>query len=347
MNLRRTSMLAGSIALGLLLIGILVRLGKVNLAAMLRQFEGIRPVDFLKLAALNALLVGLSTVKWRSVDAALRRDSDAVPSRIAAFSMSSVGMALGLLLPVQLGMTAARTAGTHGYGRTLKRGTGGTLFEQSFDFLIVVLLGAASAVTWFCGGGAGLWAICALAVVALALATAGFFLRLLRWLADFASGSASRKFETGRPDHLVTRCLRGLGEIQNSGLVKASLARRLLLLSAARFGVLVLMAFQTAAMTGTKIALWKLAAAVPFATISNLIALTPGGVGVNELTSATALHLFGTPLAIASQWAIANRVLVMASCFLVTAVGIISAAVERMVHSGIADGKDRAKVGEA
>jgi len=45
--------------------------------------------------------------------------------------------------------------------------------------------------------------------------------------------------------------------------------------------------------------------------------VTPGGIGVNELASVTALKLFGTPLSIAAQWAVANRILCTASCFLV------------------------------
>ncbi len=105
------------------------------------------------LVLLNILLIYLSTEKWRSVDAALRHTSDPVPSRIAAFGFTSTGMALGQVLPIQVGMTAARTFGTHFYGSPLKRGTAGTLLEQSFDLLNVLLLAVASAATWFLGGG--------------------------------------------------------------------------------------------------------------------------------------------------------------------------------------------------
>jgi hypothetical protein len=336
MKIRRVVLLLASVALGALLIWILIRLGKVDLAATWRQLERVSAVDFAKLVALNVLLVGLSTLKWRSTDAALRRDSDAIPSRIAAFSMSSVGMALGLILPVQLGMTAARTAGTHSYGRTLKRGTGGTLFEQSFDFLTVMLFAAASAITWLCHGGAELWLVCGAVMVSLVLAAAGPLLGLFRKTVIYASKGAAHKLDwwlSGRPGHFLTGLLQKLSEIQHSGLLNAGFTRRLLIISVARFGVVVLMACQTAAMTGARIAFWQIAAATPFAAISNLIAITPGALGVNELTSVTALHLFGVRFSAASQWALTNRVLGTASCALVAISGLAVLGIERGLTS--------------
>jgi uncharacterized membrane protein YbhN (UPF0104 family) len=56
-----------------------------------------------------------------------------------------------------------------------------------------------------------------------------------------------------------------------------------------------------------------MAAAIPFVAISSLIALTPGGLGVNEMTSVAALHLFGSSLVVSGQWALANRVLITIS----------------------------------
>ena len=69
------------------------------------------------------------------------------------------------------------------------------------------------------------------------------------------------------------------------------------------------MAAQAAQAIGAQIPVWHLAAAMPFVIIACVIVITPGGLGVNELTYATALHLFGTPLAVGAQWALANRFL--------------------------------------
>jgi hypothetical protein len=40
---------------------------------------------------------------------------------------------------------------------------------------------------------------------------------------------------------------------------------------------------------------------------------------VNELAAVTALKVFGTPLAVAAQWALANRILIAVSYFSVAA----------------------------
>ena len=153
---------------------------------------------------LNVLLIYLSTEKWRSVDAALRHTSDPVPSRLAAFGFTSAGMALGQVLPIQLGMTAARTFGTHFYGSALKRGTAGTLLEQSFDLLNVLLLAVASAATWFLGGGGLMWLLFAAGMIALALLAVAPLIRLARWLAaHLEKALARRNRSSGKPAKIL------------------------------------------------------------------------------------------------------------------------------------------------
>ena len=324
MTLRRVILLFASVALGIVLVTMLIRVGKIDLRLTLLQLESVSRAAFVKLVLLNGLLVYLSTAKWRSIDAALRRSSESVPSRITSFAITSAGMALGLVLPVQVGMSAARTLGTYVHGGPLKRGTAGTLFEQSFDLLIVAFLSAASGVTWFYGGSAAMWMACAAVMTSLALLAVGPVIGLLRW------AGASYSARTAAPRN---RILLALWEFQHSSLLNATLARRLVMLSAVRFGVVVLMAGQTAEAIHAQIPLWHMAAAVPFVVIATIVAVTPGGIGVNELTSATALKFFGTPLAVAAQWSLANRFLVTASCFAVAACAAIVWAVEKIATS--------------
>jgi uncharacterized membrane protein YbhN (UPF0104 family) len=115
------------------------------------------------------------------------------------------------------------------------------------------------------------------------------------------------------------RVLRAFGSLEHSGLLDPGLARRLMALSIARFAVQVLMAAVTAEAIGVRIPLWHLAAAMPFVIIACVIVVTPGGLGVNELSYATTLRMFGTPLNVGAQWALSNRVLVASSCFVVAA----------------------------
>jgi uncharacterized membrane protein YbhN (UPF0104 family) len=131
--------------------------------------------------------------------------------------------------------------------------------------------------------------------------------------------------------------LRALFELRRSGLLNAGLARRLVILSALRFCVVVLMSVQTAEAINVHIPIWQMAASVPFVVMASVIALTPGGLGVNELTSVTALKIFGTPLAVGAQWALANRALVAVSYFFVATCAIVLLGAQRLVSS---DAKD-------
>lgn len=319
MSLRRTLLAIASIALAVLLIVLLIRISKIDVQVTLRQLQSVRVLSFVKLVLLNSLLVYFSSEKWRSIDAAWRQDSDSVPSRTKSMALTAAGLALGLVFPIQVAMSTARTLGTFGHGRPVKRGAAGTLFEQCFDLLIVVFLGLASGATWFFGGGAVLWTVSAVAMAALALVAAGPLIRLIRWLA----ATYKAKILTQQ-----NKILRSLGELQHSGLMNASLARRLVAFSLARYGVVVLMSMQTAEAIGEHIPLWQMAAAIPFVVVVSVIGVTPGGLGVNELAMVVALKIFGTPLTVAAPWALANRVLVAVSYFVVAACAaiILSAA---------------------
>jgi len=317
MRVRRILFLVFSVALAAGLVVLLIHLGKVNLHVTARMLRNVSVLNFAELVGLNALLIGISTARWRLIDAALRHPSDSVPSRTTAFFVTSMGMALGLILPVQIGMTTARTIGTHAYGRTLKRGTGGTIFEQSFDLVVVMVLAGASVMTWLLHGGGWTWLVLATPLVALAFVAVSPCVRLAQSLARKVPDLTERP----RPSWLLLlpydwsmRFLRGLSGVQHSGLLNVRLARRLLTLSVVRFSVVTLMGAQTARAISAHIPIWRMAAMVPFSTITNLIGITPGGIGLNELTSAAVLSLFGTPLPIASQWALANRLLVIPSC---------------------------------
>jgi hypothetical protein len=316
----------GSAALTVFLVFLLIKVGKIHLRVTLQQLRSVSWFSLTKLLLLNGLLVYLSTEKWRSIDAAWRRSSDGVPSPAAAFAHTSAGFALGVFLPVQLAMSTARTFGTHVHGGALKRGTAGTLLEQGFDILTVCFLAAASGITRFYRGGGMMWTLAATAAIVLALLAVGPSVRVIRWLATSFTAA------TAPPGNKVGAVLRSLSELQHSGLLNATLARRLVILSMLRFSVVVLMSIETAEAIGVHIPVWQMAASVPFVVMASVLALTPGGLGVNELTSVTALKMFGTPLAVGAQWAIANRVLIAASYFLVALCAAIVLGAERITN---------------
>jgi hypothetical protein len=282
-------------------------------------------VDFAKILVLNAVMIFLSTEKWRSIDAAWRRPTDSVPSRTTSYALTSIGLAMGILLPLQLAMAAARTVGTYVHGGALKRGTAGTLLEQGFDVYAVGFLALASGITWSTHGGAETWAISASASIVLALLAVEPAVRITRWLAGRWKAPTAGPFN---------RTLRSVWELQHSGVLNAGLARRLVVLSVLRTGTVVLMSIQTAEAVKLQIPFWRMAAAIPFVSVANIVALTPGGLGLNDLAGAGALDLFGTPFAIGAQWVLANRVLVTVSYLLVAACAAILLSAEKIARPG-------------
>lgn len=335
MTLRRVFLAIASVALAIVLIALLIKVSRVDLRVTLQQLRAVKLFSFAKLVLLNVLLVCFSSEKWRSIDAAWRHSSDSVPSRTTSFTLTSAGLALGMILPVQVAMATARTLGTYVHGRPLKRGTAGTLLEQGFDLMTVAFLAVASAATRLFRGGAPMWAVSAAVMIALALLAVSPSIRLIRWLA------ASYNAKTAAPRN---RILRSFWELQHSGVLNTALACRLVMLSVGRFVVVVLMSIQSAEAIGLHIPVWQMAAAIPFVVFAGVIALTPGGLGVNELTSVTALKIFGTPLAVAAQWALANRVLVAASFFLVAAFAAIILGAKKLIAPASPDAiQDREK----
>ena len=326
MKLRRALLGVVSVAVSVVLIILIIRIGNIDLHSTWENIAKAKPSALVNLVLLNVLLILLSTEKWRSVDAALRDASDPVPSWTTAFAFTSAGMALGQVLPVQLGMTTARTFGTYFYGSPLKRGTAGTLFEQSFDVLIVGFLAVASAATWFLGGGGMMWLISAAAMIALELLAVGLLIRIAQCFASrLARALANRNWLRGN--------LQSFFELVQSGVLSETLTRRLVILSAARFVVVVLMAEETAEAVAAPIPLWHLAAAVPFVYLAAALAATPGGIGVNELTLAGALKMFGTRFSVAAPWVLVNRVLGVASCFFIALAAAILMGVKRLTSA--------------
>lgn len=307
MSRRRSFLLVLSFALSAVLIVVVIKVGKIDLHATLQQLENVNRGAFAKLILLTGLHVFLSNLKWRKTDAALRRSSDSAPSGTASYAFTSAGVALGQILPVQISMSAARTFGTYFYGSPLKRGTAGTLFEQSFDVWVVAFLAIASAITWFCNGGGVIWTALAIVMACLALLAVGPTIQIIRRMISYTSRrKASRN-----------RVLQKLFDLQESGFLDIGLARHLMTLSAARFVILVLMAGQVVEAVGAHIPLWQLAAAIPFVTVASALSITPGGLGISELSYVVMLHLFGTPVAVGARWALENRLLVATSCFVI------------------------------
>lgn len=317
MKLRSVLLTIASLAAGVVLIALLISFAKIDPHATLRQLASAKRVPLIRLTLLMAFNIFLSGQKWQLIDRVIRRGSDEVICRSAFFAVTSAGVALGQLLPTQVSLVLARVLGTQFHGRAFTRGTVATVFDQASDFLVVCFLVPASLATRIFARGPLTWLGLAVTMALLAIVTVG---RTVSFIGRLATRFAvSGKNPPGR-------WRRGCSQLIQSGLLQQGLVRKLLGISVLRFVVLVLMAGETSHAIGFSIPLWHLAAAMPFVVLSNALAITPGGIGLNELTYATALGMFGTPLAVAAQWSLANRALTAGAAFAVaicTAVALL------------------------
>lgn len=320
MTWRRGIVVAVSLVLTVASFVLLSKISSVDIQLWIKQLRAIKPAGFLLLVLLTAFHIFLANWKWRCVDDVLRRPTDSKLPWSISFALTSIGVALGQVLPVQACMTAARSFGTYLYGSPLRRGAAGTLFEQGFDVLIVVFLAIASGVTWFCSGGWLLWMTVAVSMSVTAILAVGTCLRWMRAAADFYFRRvARRKVAQGDAPNLP-----------QLAFLNVRLGRRLMLLSAARSLVQIMMVATAAQAAGIDIPAWKLSAALPFVIFATVLAITPGGLGVTELTYAAALNLFGVPLDLGGRWALTNRALVLCSCFIVAMIAGVLALGERL-----------------
>jgi len=293
-------MAIASFAVGLALLTLVVSRSGLGLPEIFSRLAALDRIACLRLTGLLAVNTFLSSLKWRLTDSAMRRPSDGSPSHFESFTLSSIGTALGQVLPVQLSMPAARTLGAQIYGRAFERGTLGTFFEQSFDPLFSCFLMLGSAAAYLLNGGWRMWLTMAVFAAALAIVSAGTMLNLVRRLAAAVSYKGTSK----------AAWRRFALKLSHSALLEAGLGRRLMFLSALRFTVLVLMARETAVAIHADIPLWHLAAAMPFAVFATASGITPGGLGLTEFTYATILSGLGTPITLTTEWALANRLLI-------------------------------------
>lgn len=242
-------------------------------------------------------------------------------SRQTAYAATALGVGLALFMPLQIASSLTRAVGARLSGdATMLRGGAASLFEQAFDVAVYACLMIAALATVQIGGGGGAWAAFALSFLLMAWAGAGRGLVFLR---------QSLNWTAARLDKMTW--LRRVSEsISESGFLGPALARRLLLLSVFRYLLLGMMSAAVAPAVGLDIPAWKVMAALPFAALAAAVSPTPSGLGLLDWAFASGLMMFGTPVDIAVQWALVNRLLMSAhSLFVALTGGLCALFVQR------------------
>ena len=169
-----------------------------------------------------------------------------------------------------------------------------------------------------------MWMVSASAMTAFALLAVGPLIGLIRRMAT------SYNARTAAPQN---RILRSLWEIQHSRLLNAGMARRLVTLSTIRFGVVVLMAGQTSEAIHANIPALAYGSGDAVCRHGHRDRGNSGWNRGERVYLHNSPQFFGTPLATAAGWSLANRVLITASCFAVASFAVLVWGIERISAS--------------
>ena len=284
---------------------------QVDLTHLLHLLADVKLLPFAALVALMSLHILLAGEKWRLVYR--RMVPGTALSRRMCFCFTAIGTAVGQILPMQLATALTRSFCSHLVtGSGAVRSALATAFEQIFDIGVVALCGLAS-VYCLWSGDLSRWPAVAGVAIAIGFMLAGPALGTAaaasKWLATTHAMLGDR----------IGRFGRALAE---SGLFEQRLTRHLFVLSVLRFAVLWLMAIATTYAVGLNVSGLQLAAALPLVVLATALAVTPGGIGINEWTFAAALTAFGADFETATQFALVNRVLVAAAALMIGVAGV-------------------------
>lgn len=297
------------LGLGLLMILLLPLLTSFEFVEVGRQLRRTR-LPYAGLIVLSsALHFAMTALKWRWVTQQIRPD---VSFRGGFFIYTAIIGFMSQFLPMQLCVLTGRSLAMRlQLGLPLVTGALSTVYDQFFDFLVPVVLLAPAVLAMLClvdpTTGLLLSLVC-LAVTGVALgALGGRVVLLLLWLGRLVPG-------------LDNRAARMTEQIQASdgpALLDRRFMAKLFCLSVVRYANLVLRPYCVLVAVGLDFGFAPVAFATTVVTLSVIISITPGSLGIAEWSWISVLATFGVPAAVAGEFAILTRLFILSSVLVV------------------------------
>ena len=285
------SALAGALGLALI-IGLFLFIGMPfkQFAALIVR---IKFLPFAGIVVCSFLYVILGAAKWHLI-------AGVKPPRALFYThYTAQAMLIGQFLPPPVAIAANRaTVMKFKQGVALKKGILNALYDMGFDFMVAALLIPASLLQWAYRFNFGIWLL-----LGIFLLCSGAF--LLAHAPKILP--ASWRVKLGIEDtqhHLLSQRLIGL----------------MMLLSAARLGLVILRLALGAATFAISVPFETVAYVVPPATMSALLVLTPANLGIAEWSSTYLFALWGIPAVIGAFYGVSFRILVFFSQLIVSAI---------------------------
>ncbi len=269
-----------------------------NRKAMLDALSSLQIAAFV---TISFVTLGLSAVKWWLVMTHLPASPAPVPSLSASVFYTCLGAVLGFVLMPHAAKPMGRALGARLHGaQPVGKSVAASIFEQVFDFVIIVLF-AAFGVAILVPHAAPLLAVALLICFAVIV------------------------FLANRP-HLMPERLH-IGD--HTRLLRSPVAPRLVTISLALYLLNALRAGIIAVPAGLALMPADFFASFSLVQVSRLISITPMGLGIADWTWAGVLALLEVPLTVTAGFVLLNRSLNVFSILAALALSIPLAVMDR------------------
>ena len=293
----------GSLVLGLGLVALLGYCDALDLKQLTEQLRACKPL-FLGLILLSTLLhFAITALKWRLVAPSLTQKT---PFWTYFFAYTCIAGLIGQVLPLLFSAVTVRSLAMRFHKEvSLTKGVASTVYDQFFDVLVslallpAALLAILGLVTLRVGGAISAVSllIVGLAVPILGRQTGPLLIRIckplpfLRRLLSDSSSDAVDKVPALLTDGVIVR---------------------LFVLSVVRYANLLFRCYLVVLALDLDIPFLAVAHAFPPVLLSFLLGITPANLGIAEWGWMGILGILGVPLATATCFALAARLLVLA-----------------------------------
>jgi uncharacterized protein (TIRG00374 family) len=288
---------AAAIALALVSVLLLVATSKLDMATLADRLGRSPGWLICALALLTIAQTTFSACKWRLVLSAYGPDSGQLPGFHFCLFYSALSAFASQLVPAHVAAIIVRSIGAKRVGNlTLGRSAASSAFEQVFDALVLVAFGVATVLTWSVEGGVVFWLGAILAGIAV-----GYFMLIGVGRARLSGTPTSSRSGLARKLNAF------LDEHFTAVLFEARLSAKLLALSLLRYATI--MARVPLIVIGMGFALPVSAVSQGFALVqaTQIAALAPGNLGLQEWSWAAVLALRGISLLLAAEFALSLR----------------------------------------
>ncbi len=281
------------ILLAIALIWLLVAHAGLDIGSVWSRLTGLG-IWWVAIAFATALQLGISAEKWLRALDALNDDPDRRFSFGTSFFYTSLAAVASQILTVYAASIVVRSLATRFHHRLgLARGAASSGFEQFFDVAVLAVIALPTIALLAFGFGTGGW----LALTALAA--------VVVWRLLDHTPRLIQRLKRALPGQRIARML---ADPSVDKLSAPRLARQFFVLSLARYAVMFGRVAIICFAAGFTVDLSDLLTAFNAGQVSQLVALTPGNIGLFEWSWSGALAYRGLPIALALEMAILIRV---------------------------------------